>query len=185
MPSVESSLTLVSTVRSEARFAPVWSWGPPNRACSMPSWTTVANASGSEPADASAPTPRLDWRACAPSSAERRSGKPYARPSTVWPSSPRRGSTRIAKWRGSSAMDGAWRITADRRGETTVTPRRTLWEPMAMPYGPIFVPPQRRHGGARCLPSRRDAGWGSSHAIWRPGACIGGRNKQVFHRRGC
>jgi len=82
-------------------------------------------------------------------------------------------------------MGGAWRMTADPRGKKTVTPRRTSWAPMAMPYGPIFIPPKRRHGGARCLPSRRDAVCGSSHAIWHPGTCMGGRNKKGCHRRGC
>ena len=69
MPSVESPPTLVSTARSSERFVPVWSWGPPNSACSMPSWTAAANTSGSKPADASAPTPRMCWRACVLSSA--------------------------------------------------------------------------------------------------------------------
>jgi hypothetical protein len=45
--------------------------------------------------------------------------------------------------------------------------------------------PKRRHGCARCLPSRRYAVYGSSNPIWSPGACIGGRKKKVFHRRGC
>jgi hypothetical protein len=87
-------------------------------------------------------------------------------------------------------MDGAWRLTADPRGKKTVTPMRKSLAPMAMPYGPmpygpILIPPKRRHGGARCLPSRRDAGCGSSHAIWRLGAGMGGRKKKGFHRRGC
>lgn len=81
-------------------------------------------------------------------------------------------------------MGGAWRMTADPRGKKTVTPMLMSLEPMAMPYCPIFIPPKRRHGGAKCLPSGRDAVCGSSHAIGSPGACMGGRKKKVFHRRG-
>jgi hypothetical protein len=184
-PSVESSLTPASTVQSSASFVLVWSWGPPHRVCPMPCWTAVANARGSMPVDAGAPTPRMDWRVCVLSIAWRVSGKPSALPLTVWPSSPRRGSRRIARRHGRSAMGGAWRMTADPRGKTTVTPMRKSVEPMARPDCPRCIPPKHQHGCARGLPSRHDAVWGASHALWSPGACIGGRKKRVFHRQGC
>jgi hypothetical protein len=62
-------------------------------------------------------------------------------------------------------MGGAWRMTADPRGKKTVTPMLRSLALMAMLYCLRSIPPKRRHGDVRCLPSRRDAVCGSSHAI--------------------
>jgi transposase len=71
--------------------------------------------------------------ACVPSSASRVLGKHCGRPSTVWPWSPRSGSTRLARWSGGSARGGAWRLTAGPRGKRPVTPRLRVLEPRARP----------------------------------------------------